>query len=133
MTPESAVRVRAETVLRLIRTVRAAILIANSRGRYVDVNRAATRLTGYSRSELVGMAVWDLTPTPRLTLSRRLWRDFLTRGRMSGQYQIRHKTGRMVTAQYFAAANVLPGVHVSALVAVASPSRAPRRRRAARA
>jgi|SRR5581483_4678365 len=113
--PEAVVRARAETVLHLVGKVPAAIFIANDRGRYVDVNRAATTLTGYSRRELLGMAVWDLTPKPRQTLGRRLWRSFLARGRMSGEYQVCHKSGRIIVARYFAVANVLPGVHVSAL------------------
>ena len=35
-----------------------ALLIANNSGRYVDVNDLATRLTGFSRAELLRMSVW---------------------------------------------------------------------------
>src|SRR6476646_10814832 len=113
--PELTLQRRARAVLKSLKNLPVAILIANDRGRYVDVNRAAAVLTGYTRRELLTCAVWDLTPDPRQTLGRRLWRGFLERGRMSGIYQIRKKDGALVRARYVAVANVLPGVHVSAL------------------
>jgi PAS domain S-box-containing protein len=113
--PEAVLRQRSEVVLSQIAGVAVAVLVANDSARYVEANEAAALLTGYSRAELVTMAVWDLTPTPRTRLGQRLWRDFLRRGRMRGHYQIRQKDGTIVTARYFAIANVLPGLHVSAL------------------
>jgi PAS domain S-box-containing protein len=114
--PENIIRRRAETVLAHLAHVPVAVLVANNLGRYVDVNASATRLTGYSRAELLRMSLGDLAPDrPRHSLTLRLWREFLARGRMSGAYRLRRKNGTVVTARYFAAANVLPGVHVSAL------------------
>jgi hypothetical protein len=60
--------------------------------------------------------VWDLTPSTRRGLGQRLWREFLERKQMSGVYQIVHKRGFVRKARYFAAADVLPGLHLSALV-----------------
>src|SRR5688572_29858864 len=68
--PEEALRKRAEAVLADVAKIPAAILIANNRGRYVDANRAATVLTGYTNSELIRLAVWDLTPPGRQGLGR---------------------------------------------------------------
>jgi len=113
-------------VLKSLKNLPVAILIANDRGRYVDVNRAAGVLTGYTRRELLTGAVWDLTPGVRQTLGRRLWREFLERGRMSGVYQIRRQDGTLIRARYVAVANVLPGVHVSALTLPSRSSRAGR-------
>jgi PAS domain S-box-containing protein len=113
--PEDVMRQRAEIVLAQVPGISVAVLIASDRARYVDANAAATLLTGYSRSELLQMTVWDLTPTPRRNLGLRLWRDFLRRGRMRGHYQVRRKDGTLVRARYVAVANVLPGIHVSAL------------------
>jgi PAS domain S-box-containing protein len=96
--------------------IRAALLIANDRGRYLIVNAAAAKLTGYRRSELLQRSVWDLTPAIKQSVGRRLWRDFLVRGRMGGNYVLRQKNGRVVRARYAAIANVLPGIHVSLLV-----------------
>ena len=113
--PEDVVRERAETVLSHLAGIAIPILIANNGGHYVDVNRAAAQLTGYTRAELLTMSVWDLTPSPRRALGLRLWRDFLKRGRMSGTYELRRKNGTDLKVNYFAVANVLPGVHVSTL------------------
>ena len=114
--PEAEIRRRAEAVRAQLAGLPAAILIADDRGRYIDVNEAATRLTGYSRAELLKMSVWDLTPEVRQALGRRLWREFIARGRMSGLYQLRRKGGRLVRPRYVAASNVLPGIHVSLLI-----------------
>jgi PAS domain S-box-containing protein len=124
--PEDVTRRRAELVLAHLADVSIAVLIANDRGRYVDANARAPILTGYTRNELLKMAVWDLTPAARHGLGLRLWREFLRRGRMRGNYQLRRKNGTVVTARYVAVANVLPGIHVSALARrsrVASPRR----------
>ena len=117
--PEDIMRQRAEVVLAQVAGVSAAVFVANDHARYVDANASAPMLTGYTRAELLRMHVWDLTPSPLRTVGLRLWRDFLRRGRMRGQYQIRCKDGVVVTARYVAVANVLPGIHVSALTTAA--------------
>jgi PAS domain S-box-containing protein len=112
--PEALMRRRAELVLAQVAHIAVAVLIANDRACYVDANAAAERLTGHPRSELLRMAIWDLTPgSPGL--GHRLWRDFLRRGRMRSRYQIRRKEGTVVLARYASFAHVLPGVHASAL------------------
>src|SRR4051812_43410795 len=35
---------------------------------FVDVNDGATRMLGYTWSEFLGMAPWDISPLPRATL-----------------------------------------------------------------
>jgi PAS domain S-box-containing protein len=122
--PELTLRRRADAVLDALADLPAALLVANNRGRYVDANRQASRLTGYSLGELLELSVWELTPNTRTTLGRRLWREFLTRGRMAGVYHVKRKNGQIVRARYVAVANVLPGLHVSALVTspLSSPS-----------
>lgn len=131
-TPDRTVRARAETLLEHAADMPVALLIANGFGRYVDVNALATRLTGFSRAELLRMSVWDLTPTPSAAAGREMWREFLRVGRMAGRYTICRKGGGKVRTDFRAWANVLPGVHVSAL---ATPTllrrpKAPRRRTA---
>jgi len=113
--PELTMARRARAVVKSLTNLTVAVLIANDAGHYVDVNRAASRLSGYTRSELLTLSVWDLTPNMRQTLGRRLWREFLERGRMSGVYLLRRKNGTIVRTRYVALANVLPGIHVSAL------------------
>jgi PAS domain-containing protein len=76
---EQVLRKRAETLIARLGSVPVAMLVADNRGRYVDVNDAAVCLTGYSRAELLRRSVWDLTPTGQQTRGRTLWRAFLAR------------------------------------------------------
>jgi PAS domain S-box-containing protein len=112
---DRVLRKRAEALIARLGNAPVAMLVADNRGRYVDVNAAAVSLTGYSRTELLHRSVWDLTPISQQGRGRALWRAFLAREQMSGTYPVRRKSGRVVKARYFAAANVLPGLHVSAL------------------
>jgi PAS domain S-box-containing protein len=121
-------RQRAATVMKHLSDIKAALLIANNRGRYIVANRAAARLTGYAGHELLQLSVWDLTPPVKQAVGRRLWRAFLVRGRMGGTYLLRRKDGQIVGARYAAIANVLPGIHVSLL---SRPSRSARQTRRA--
>jgi PAS domain S-box-containing protein len=114
--PEGRARARAETILAHLSRVPVAVLIANNSGRYIEANDAACELTGYSRAELMRIGLPAVTPIARDRLRKRLWSEFLARGRMAGRYQIRRKDGTIIVATYVAFANVLPGLHVSALV-----------------
>jgi hypothetical protein len=48
-------------------------------------------------------------------MGSKLWRAFLKRGRMRGIFTLRRQDGTSVRVRYVAVANVLPGIHVSAL------------------
>jgi PAS domain-containing protein len=58
--PEMAVRARAELILFHLAESDVAVLIANEHGRYVHVNAAAARLTGYTTDELKTVTSADL-------------------------------------------------------------------------
>ena len=119
VTPDRENRSRAHELLQRLADVPVAMLVANNQGRYVDANAAAVVLTGYPRRELLQCSVWNLTPASRLGTGEALWRAFLARERMAGRYRLRRKNGRIVEARYVAIANVLPGLHVSALATAA--------------
>ena len=91
-----------------------AILLTDDQGRYIEVNPAGCELTGYSREELLGMAVADLAapdqpPVDAVTQ----FDDFVPAGAESGAFSLRHKDGRVVETEYRAVANIQPGVHLS--------------------
>ena len=92
-----------------------AALVADTRGRYLAANRAATTLTGYDRDELERMSVWDLTPVPDLETGQRLWAAFINMGEQRGIYSLRGKHGIIDHIHYLARAHVLPDVHLSLL------------------
>jgi PAS domain S-box-containing protein len=92
-----------------------AALVANTEGRYVAANRAASELTGYGQQELLTLSVWDLTPPAGERDVDVLWRAFLQQREQSGVYTLVTRYGRTVEARYAARAHVLPGLHLSLL------------------
>ena len=92
-----------------------AALLADGSAHYIEVNEAACSLTGRSREELLALSVWDLTPEVALAEGRRLWNQFVAGGTLTGPYRLRTPAGVAVEATYAAAANVLPGCHLSLL------------------
>ncbi len=111
-----AERRRARDELRaLFENAQEAILIADGSSRYIDANPAACALTGYSREELTRLNVKDLTPSALQDSGVRMWRDFLERGRMEGEFRVRRKDGTFVEVEFRSVANILPGMHLSVM------------------
>jgi PAS domain S-box-containing protein len=129
---ERVQRKRAEAVLAHLAAIPVAVLVADSRARYVDANEGAVLLTGYSRRELLDMSVWDLTVDADAAAGKAMWQTFLDAGELAGGYDVRRKDGRIVATTFFAAAHVLPGLHVSALASRGLLRQWRRPRRAAR-
>lgn len=92
-----------------------AILIANDEGRYIDVNPAACKMLGYSEEELRNLSVWDITPEPDKEKGLEIWKDFISRGEMSGEYSLINRDGEIRQMEFHAVANVQPDMHVSVL------------------
>ena len=92
-----------------------AALLADGTARYIGVNDAACELTGRSRDQLLELTVWDLTPRLAVAEGQRQWAHFVERGTLSGDYRLWTPDGVEVAATYAAAANVLPGCHLSLL------------------
>lgn len=90
-----------------------AILLADDEGRYVDANPAACQLTGYSREELLELAIWDLTPSANQAASRETWSRFQAAGELSGEFEIKRKDNRTLEVEFRAVTNILPGLHLS--------------------
>ena len=92
-----------------------AALLANGAAHYIAVNEEACRLTGRSRDQLLEMSVWDLTPQIALADGQREWANFVARGMLTGAYRLNTPEGSAVDATFAAAANILPGCHLSLL------------------
>lgn len=106
-----------------------AILIADDEGRYVKVNPAAERLTGYTSEELGRMTIFDITPAPTKEQGLAMWREFIRRGRLSGEYPMAHKDGSTVEVEFQAVASIKPGLHLSIVRDVTTRKRAERQLR----
>ena len=88
-------------------------LLADDDGCLVDVNGAAARLLGYDRQHLTAMHVWDILPEAARAEARRMWSDFLTHGRYSGETWLERRDGSLVQVEFEAVANVVPGMHLA--------------------
>jgi len=120
-----AERRRARDELRaLFENAQEAILIADGTSRYIDANPAACALTGYSQEELTRLKVKDLSPASQQESGVRMWKDFLLRGRMEGEFRLRRKDGSYVDIDFRAVANILPGMNLSVMRDVTERKRA---------
>ena len=90
------------------------LMLADDAARYVAAGGAVRDLTGYDSQELLSLTVWDLTP-PDAGSSDGLWTSFIESGAQEGRYRLRRRDGLPVEAQYCAIANIVPGLHVSAV------------------
>ena len=93
-----------------------AAVAADDSSRYVAANAVAEELTGYAVPELMTLTVMDLTPVSNVVDGERLWNDFISTGEQQGHYDVRRKDGSFVRVQYWAYANVAPGIHLSLLI-----------------
>ena len=99
----------------LNRSTDPAVLVADDHARYLAANATACAMTGYREAELLKMNVWQLSAPSQAPPAERLWRLFLTNGIMLGRYRLLRRSGEIVSVDYAAATQVLPGIHVSVL------------------
>ncbi|HWB76982.1 MAG TPA: response regulator, partial [Nannocystaceae bacterium] len=91
-----------------------AMLLADDDGRFVEANPAACELLGVERERLVTMHIGDIVPSaPGPFAGART--GFVQRGRESGVVELRRADERLLTVEYNAIGEVLPGVHLSVL------------------
>jgi PAS domain S-box-containing protein len=113
-TREQAARVLSRVAARS--DVPAALILADDSARYVAAAGETRVLTGYEADELRGLTVADLTPAVDESQARALWDAFLLSGAQEGQFTIQHRDGRKTRVRYSAMANLVPGLHVTALL-----------------
>lgn len=101
-----------ERVRSLIDRLQVAILALDTEGRYVAVSRGASRLTGYSRAELLGRSIYDAGLALNAPTSQP-WQQFLTQQPSAPATIVRDRRGNTVSLQT-EFATVLPGLHAAA-------------------
>ncbi|WP_449246012.1 PAS domain S-box protein [Desulfarculus baarsii] len=113
--PRAAVTTTAQRLLAIFEKARDAILICDDDGRYLAANHAAGLLTGHTPEELTRLCLWDLTPPAMAEQGRAVWREFLARGELDGEYALLRRDGGEVQVEFRAVANIWPGAHMSML------------------
>jgi signal transduction histidine kinase len=69
----------------------------------------------YQKEELIGMKMFDLFPDVDRSMTEQLWADFLKQKKQTGQIKLIRKDGQIITAEYCAVCDILPGNHLSIL------------------
>jgi diguanylate cyclase (GGDEF)-like protein/PAS domain S-box-containing protein len=69
------------------------VFVVDKSGRYIDLNRAATEITGYSKEEQLKMDIRDITAEESQNHAYELFERLSKTGAMSGELQFIHKNG----------------------------------------
>ncbi len=102
-----------------------AVLLANDDGRYVDANPAALAQLGYSLAEMRSKRVVDLVVDIDPDVDPlAAWRVFRAQGQQRGRVRLRHRDGHVLTFEYSAVSQMLPGLHLSVLSDITEQKRA---------
>ncbi len=91
------------------------IVLLDDSLRYLDANPAYCELLGYRRDELLERSVWDVSEASDRDRIPDLKGQFLSTGKLTGEYLVTCKDGTTREVEYRAVANILPGVHVAIL------------------
>lgn len=69
------------------------IFVLDEDGRYLEVNRAATDMTGYTEAELLAMCIRDLAPPDSAAIAARYFQTLKEQGYVSGELEFLRKNG----------------------------------------
>lgn len=72
-----------------------AVFVADQNGQYIDVNPAASTITGYSADELLNMNILDLLPPESLEWGQKNFQQLLETGYSTGEAAYRKKNGEL--------------------------------------
>src|ERR1700704_5483784 len=95
---------------------RAAVLLADDDGRYVDASPGIEALIGVPAEMILRQTIADLTPPELRGDIRDAWQAFSANGQASGRWTLVRPDGRRVPVAFRAQANCpSPGIHASVL------------------
>ncbi len=90
-----------------------AIALIDDDRRYIDLNSAALELTGLSSEEARGRSISEIMHEADPDSFNTRWQQFKERGWSTGEFRLVRSDGQIRTVEFYAVANVLPGVHLS--------------------
>jgi PAS domain S-box-containing protein len=105
-----------ERLRHVIGRLEVAIFAVDGQGRCIAASQGATVLTGYSRPQLLTASVFHRSFAGGHVSNER-WRGFLALRQYAGTTTITNRAGEEVIVYAAAAAEIMPGFHVAALVA----------------
>jgi len=114
-TDASAARVRTAQLSSALQQFKVCMIAAESNGVCVAANHFTTAVTGLSREEIVGKRLWDVVLPGTGRDLRTNWSTVLVVGALNGPCALRRRDGGSVAAEMYAAAAILPDLHVAAI------------------
>jgi PAS domain S-box-containing protein len=106
----------------LVDSLDSAVLVADDSATYREANTSACRLLERERSEIIGHHLSEFVLDGTRELVDAQWRAFLRDGAQSGVFPLKLGPGSVVSVEFNAHANVMPGFHCSFLTRVVTPS-----------
>src|SRR4051812_34372211 len=103
---------------RVFSTSRNAMLLMDDGRHYTDLNDAAVRFFGVEPGDLEGSNSDDLVPDDLRQAVPDLWASFIEQGHAHGHIALALPSGKRIEVEYSSTANVLPGRHLTILMAV---------------
>ena len=97
-----------------------AILLTDDYGNFVQVNPAALKMFGYTSQEFAWETVAGIIASEN---AAGLWKEFLGEGQHKGTVDFSRKDRSVITCDYNARANILPGLHLFVLTDVTERKR----------
>ncbi|MGA9379991.1 MAG: PAS domain-containing protein, partial [Phormidium sp.] len=97
----------------LFETVLDAIVLADDRGHYLDVNCAACELFGLDKKELLKHCIADFV-APEFNFLQ-LWQEFTQLEKVRGEMRLVRSDGEIRVVEYAATANFFPHQHLSVM------------------
>ncbi len=110
---EEALRASEEKFRAIFENTLDAEFITDEKGRFVDVNHAASKLIGLPAEELVGHSYSEFQNWKSATELGRLHDQVAERGEASGDLQFVGANGETTDVEYSSKANFIPGYHLS--------------------
>lgn len=90
---ENALKNSEEKYSNYIRYSPYGVMVVNEAGRYVDVNPAATAITGYDRERLLGMTLFGITAEESMPLAMEYFEQIQKTGSINAEFQYIHANG----------------------------------------
>ncbi len=72
------------------------IFVANEKGDYLEVNRSACDMLGYSREELLSKSIFDIIPPENMRQEKSIFQELKSKGRQKGRTVLRRKDSSLI-------------------------------------
>lgn len=110
---EEALRDSEQRLRAIFESSHDAIILADDQGRLVEANAVAADLFGLEADDLLGRSAGEFMMDGHST--RVEWGKLIARGRYRGELKLRAADGKVRDVEAYAAANVVPGRHLSVI------------------